>query len=300
MMLTYQKLSLCLLLPALFTCTKVEQTPRLEQQPLKAAPAPWWGSLLPDPYIAKLSPEQRREYEYATNELLCPCGDHTEVFAACIEQRSCPEALLAASMMARLLKENVSRNTAEALVAESYGGAPAEISTQDAPILGDPNAPITLVDFADFQCPFCAKLAVELHKVVLARPQQVRLVYKYFPIPSHPYAYLAAEAAAFAQTKNKFWELHDLLFSRQKSMSREAIVEWATEVGLSATELETALSQSSYSDRVKRDEAEGDRLKVGGTPTLYLNGRIYNEAMTAEAINRAIDEALQAQQAVRR
>jgi protein-disulfide isomerase len=289
-------LSLCFL----FSCTKSGDIQGVTQQPLIAQPSPWWEPLSPEPYLAQLSPEQKKEFEYATNELLCPCGEHTEVFADCIEKKSCPEALLAANMAARLLKENVPRNTTEALLAESFGAPPAAISVQDTPILGDVNAPITLVDFADFQCPYCAKLAVELHKVVMARPKEVRLVYKYFPIPNHPYGYLAAEAAAFAQTKNKFWELHDLLFARQKMMSRETILAWVSEIGLDPAELEAAWQQGTYHDRVKRDEAEGDNLKVGGTPTLYLNGRIYNEALTAEAISRAIDEVLLAQKATKR
>jgi protein-disulfide isomerase len=284
----------------LFACTKPGNNQTIDVQPVavKAEPnVPWWQPLLPDQYLARLTSDQKKEYEYITNELLCPCGEHTEVFAACIEERRCPEALQAANMAARLLGENTPRGTVEALVAESYGSAPVKLSIQDAPILGDENAPVTIVDFADFQCPYCAKLAVELHQVVASRPKDVRLVYKYFPIPAHPYAYLSAEAAAFAQSKNKFWELHDILFARQKTMTREEILNWASEIGLDADALDAAWQQSTYAARVKRDEAEGDALKVEGTPTLYINGRIYNEGLSAKSLSRAIDEALWAQKA---
>jgi protein-disulfide isomerase len=285
-------------LSLLVSCTKPSDLQGVTLQPITAQPSPW-EQLSPAPYLAQLSPEQKREFEYTTNELLCPCGDHTELFAQCIEKKTCPEALLAANMAARLLKESVPRNTVEGLIAESFGGPPATISVQDTPIFGDSNAPITLVSFADFQCPYCATLSIELHKVVMSRPKEVRLLFKYFPIPSHSFGYLAAEAAAFAQSKNKFWELHDLLFAYQKQMSREAILEWASEVGLDPLELEAAWQQGIYQDRVRRDEAEGDKLKVGGTPTLYLNGRLYNEALTAKAISRAIDEVLLAQKATK-
>jgi protein-disulfide isomerase len=295
--MTYYK-SYIFSLSLLVSCTKPSDLQEVTRQPLMTQPSPW-EQLSPAPYIAQLSPEQKREFEYTTNELLCPCGDHTELFAQCLERKTCPEALLAANMAARLLKESVPRNTIEGLIAESFGGPPATISMQDTPIFGDSNAPITLVSFADFQCPYCATLSIELHKVVMSRPKEVRLLFKYFPIPSHSFGYLAAEAAAFAQSKNKFWELHDLLFAYQKQMSREAILEWASEVGLDPLELEAAWQQGLYQDRVRRDEAEGDKLKVGGTPTLYLNGRIYNEALTAKAILRAIDEVLLAQKATK-
>lgn len=257
----------------------------------------WKEALSPEPLVSALDETQKKEYEFLTNALLCPCGDHTDVFAACIEARQCPEALQAARMSARLLAKGVSRSDVEVAVVESFGGAPAVLSTEGAPFKGNPNASVTIVEFADFECPFCADLFPILQKVAKLREKDVKVVFKFYPIPHHPFGFLSAEAGAFAHSHGKFWELHDLMFSRQQEMNRENIKAWAKEVGLDPEVLESSWLEAIFQERVKRDQAEGDALKISGTPTLFINGRVYNEGYNVEALSRAIDEAMIAKKA---
>ncbi len=134
-------------------------------------------------------------------------------------------------------------------------------------------APITLVEYGDFECPHCAAAAPVVRAALAEFDPRLRFVFRHYPIViSHREAYLAAQAAEAAAAQGKFWEMHDLLFQRQSSLSRESLLGYGRELGLDVDLMARQLDSGLYADRVDRDLESGEASGVRWTPTFYLNG----------------------------
>jgi protein-disulfide isomerase len=144
----------------------------------------------------------------------------------------------------------------------------------DDPVLGPDDAPITIIEFADFQCPFCQRHALETYpQLVEAYGDRIRFVYKDFPLTSiHPEAYSSALAAACAEEQGKFWEYHDLLFSGAMELNPDSYTAYAEQLGLDMTEFNTCYDEERYAEQVQADYAFGAELGVSSTPTFFVNG----------------------------
>jgi protein-disulfide isomerase len=139
---------------------------------------------------------------------------------------------------------------------------------------GPAEAPLTLVEYGDFECPHCAKAAPVIRQAMNEHAGRLRFVFRHYPIViSHRDAHLAAQAAESAGVQGKFWELHDLLFERQASLSREALLGYARELGLDSARVAADLDSGVHVERVERDLQSGEASGVRWTPTFYLNGR---------------------------
>ena len=172
---------------------------------------------------------------------------------------------------------------------------PVEISAYGSPAKGPAKAPITLVEFSDFQCPYCAIAIGELDRVLKAHPQDVRLIFKQYPLETHPQAALAAAAALAADKQGKFWPMHDALFAHRNDLSRPAILEIAKQNGLNVTRFQSDWDSTEVRETVVRDVQDGDRVRVEGTPTVFVNGQRFNGQITADGLSAVIDEALKNQ-----
>jgi protein-disulfide isomerase len=164
---------------------------------------------------------------------------------------------------------------------------------------GGANAPVTLEEFSDFQCPACGGLEPGLRRVVNDYGERVRLVFRNFPLSMHRYAFQAARAAEAAGQQGKFWEMHDLIYDNQKEWSeamepRVQFDAYATRIGLDVQKFKADMERQDLADRIKADYARGMSLDVHGTPTVYLNGRelVPNKLVTEEDLRREIDAAL--------
>jgi protein-disulfide isomerase len=148
-----------------------------------------------------------------------------------------------------------------------------QISADD-PVLGDEDAPITIVEFADFQCPFCIRHFQEVYPQLVAQyGDQIRFVYKDYPLSTlHPDAYSAALAAQCAKEQGKFWEYHDLLFGGTQGLGREAYDAYAAQLGLDVAAMNACMDEDRYGDAVQADYTEGAGLGVNSTPTFFVNG----------------------------
>ena len=166
-----------------------------------------------------------------------------------------------------------------------------QISTDDQPVKGNPAAPVTIVEFTDFQCPSCAAAQPVLEKVVAEYGDRVRLVVRDFPLEQHEFAAKAAEAAEAARAQGKYWEYATLLFTNQKALGVDKLKEYATQVGLDRQKFDAALDSGQMAEKVQRDLMDGIRLGVNSTPSLFVNGRITNER-SYEGLKAAIDKAL--------
>ena len=167
-----------------------------------------------------------------------------------------------------------------------------EVTAED-PAIGTPSAPVTLVEFSDFQCPFCQRVAPTLKQVKDTYGDKVRVVWKDFPLTQiHPQAFKAGEAAHCAADQGKFWEYHDRLFANQQALQPNDLKKYAADLGLDAAAFGTCLDTSKYGERVRDGVAEGSRLGVNSTPTIYVNGRVLSGAQPYEVIAAVIDEEL--------
>ena len=161
------------------------------------------------------------------------------------------------------------------------------------PSLGSASAPVTIVEFSDFQCPFCQRVAPTLKQVHETYGDKVRIVWKDFPLTQiHPEAFKAGEAAHCAGEQGKYWEYHDRLFSNQQALQVDSLKRYAGDLGLDVEKFNACLDTSKYGDRVREGVAQGSRLGVNSTPTLYINGRLLSGAQPYEAFAAIIDEEL--------
>jgi protein-disulfide isomerase len=169
--------------------------------------------------------------------------------------------------------------------------ATVDVAATD-PAKGPATAPITIVEFSDFQCPFCARVNPTLDEVRKVYGDKVRIVFKDFPLPNHAQAPKASEAAHCAGEQGKYWELHDRMFANQQALQIPQLKEYAAAVGLEMNAFNQCLDSGKHSSRVAANMKAGEALGVGSTPTLFVNGRPVVGAQSFEYFKAVIDEEL--------
>ena len=163
----------------------------------------------------------------------------------------------------------------------------------DDPAEGAATAPVTLVEYSDFQCPFCQRVAPTLRELRTKYGDKIRIVWKDFPLTQiHPNAFVAAQAGNCAREQGKFWEYHDRLFANQGALQPEFLKKYATEVGMDATKFNACLDSAKYEARVQESLGTGTGLGITSTPTVYVNGRMVNGAQPIEVFTGIIDDEL--------
>lgn len=172
--------------------------------------------------------------------------------------------------------------------------SPVKLSIDGDPMRGPANARVTVVEFSDFQCPYCAKAVGEVNTVLSKYPKDVRLVFKQYPLDSHSQAALAAEASLAAQAQGKFWELHDKMYANFRSINRVRILAWANEIGLDMKRFEADLASHKYAARVASEERQGDNAGVEGTPTFFIDGKRLNASFEQGVVGPIIAQELSA------
>jgi protein-disulfide isomerase len=161
---------------------------------------------------------------------------------------------------------------------------PVTINIQGDPALGPENARVTIVEFSDFQCPFCAAAVVQARLLLEKFPKDVRLVFKQFPLDNHSQSYLAAQSAVAAHAQGKFWEMHDKLYANYRLISPQAILTWAKEIGLDMKRFVEDVDSGKYKQAVESEVKQGEVAGVQGTPSFFFNGRRYSGAFQADAV----------------
>ena len=171
-----------------------------------------------------------------------------------------------------------------------------QVTHDPARVMGDPNAPVTIVEFSDFQCPYCKKVQASLNALLAKYHGHVKLAYRDFPIRTlHPQAHLAAEAARCAGEQGKFWEYHDLLFARQLPGKGWDFHALATELGLQQSAFDVCLNSGRFRQEVAKDLQDGLKLGITSTPTFFINGRPLVGAQPLAAFQALIDRMLEHQ-----
>jgi predicted DsbA family dithiol-disulfide isomerase len=170
----------------------------------------------------------------------------------------------------------------------------AQITTAGFPTRGQANAPVTIVEFSDFECPYCGGLYPTLKQVEKNYPQQVRIVYRQFPLNNlHPHAQKAAEASLCANEQQKFWEFHDSMFSNQRELSIPDLKQRAVDLKLDTAAFNQCLESGKHAAAILADIEEGSRNGVSGTPALFINGRLLSGNQPYSEIKDVIDDEIQ-------
>jgi protein-disulfide isomerase len=176
--------------------------------------------------------------------------------------------------------------------ADAVAGEVENVNLGTSPSRGPDNAPVTVVVFADFECPFCSKAERTMAQLDADYPGKLRFVFKNNPLPFHKHARLAAKAALAAGTQGKFWEYHDALFTDAKGIDAEALDRRAQDLGLNIDRFRRAIGSDALEAAVDADVAEAKRLDIKGTPTFFVNGRRVKGAQPIDVMRAAIDQAL--------
>lgn len=171
---------------------------------------------------------------------------------------------------------------------------PVEVG--NSPVMGGKEAKVTIVEFSDFQCPFCAKGADILKDLKNKYGNKIKIAFKNFPLPFHNHAELAAVAGLCAneQSSDLFWKMHDQMFANQDSLDLEGLKKMAKNIGVKLELFEKCMSENKYLSQVKNEMEEGKKIKVKSTPTFFVNGQLVNGAVPLEVFSELIDEALTA------
>jgi protein-disulfide isomerase len=159
-------------------------------------------------------------------------------------------------------------------------------------IQGSADAAVTLVEYGDYECPYCGAAYPIIKEVQARMGERLRFVFRNFPIStSHPHAEQAAEAAEAASAQGSFWEMHDVLYENQKRLRDEDLRSYAEKLGLDVERFDTELADHVHADRVHEDFLTGVRSGVNGTPTFYINGARHDDSYDAETLLAALERA---------
>ena len=170
--------------------------------------------------------------------------------------------------------------------------APIVLTQGDSYAKGPENAPVTIYQFSEFQCPFCARVEPTIDQIVATYGDKVRIIFKNMPLPFHKDAPLAAEAAFAAGAQGKFWEMHKLLFANNKNLKREALTEYAKQLGLNIDQFNADLDSHKFAAQVEKETAEGKNAGISGTPTFVINGKKVVGAQPFDNFKKEIDAIL--------
>lgn len=243
--------------------------------------------------VSSLTGSQKASFFSVVTDVLSPCGEAFSVARCVEEQKSCGQCVPAARFLLRLAREDYAKSDMRAAYRNRYGRDTAvTIDLTGSPVLGSPMAPITIVEFADFECPYCREVDPVLKQLVREFDGRVRLVFKYFPLPSHPHGLAAARAAAAADEQGKFWEIHDALFEHQRELEPTQIATYLQAANIDLERYARVLNNEATSGQIQRDIDIGHRIGVRGTPSIFINGRRYDMSMDLESLRAYIQEEL--------
>ncbi len=272
-----------LILFVLGGCTTKDAESAPEKKPAKVAPQ---FVQFPTLRLQGMNPKQMQDFVKIMNEETCPC-DCPKTFAGCLQEGSkCKPAIILGQWIAdRMQEEAVPTDILAEALAKDVGSEGFKSQVKSIDIKGyaskgnKKNAPITIVEYADFQCTHCKDTAKELALLVQEEPTKYRVIFKHFPLEGHPMARAAAIAAEAAAQQGKFWEMHDAIFAAQTQMTEDLFAKHAKAIGLDVKRFERDRKSAAVIDRVERSIKEGKALEIKGTPALYFNGRPYHLAL---------------------
>ncbi|MCX7807810.1 MAG: DsbA family protein [Deltaproteobacteria bacterium] len=234
--------------------------------------------------LSNLATAERRVFWAIANDMLSPCGEPVSVARCAREGRPCRACMPALRYIARLISEGMERSEIEELYELRYGrNREVQLEIEGRPIRGSPMAPVTLAIFSDFECPFCGRAHPIIREILREFEGKVRVIFFNYPLSSHIHAMPAARAAIAAGNQGKFWEMHDLLFDHQDALSEEDLSRYARQLGLDMERFRADMRSEETQKRIEADRNLGRAIGVDHTPTIFINGRRFEESLTSLA-----------------
>jgi protein-disulfide isomerase len=209
------------------------------------------------------------------------CGDAQSLLNSV---KTCRRSVAALRYVAKLIEQGYTDSEIGERLAKRYRAVPPrKIDVAEAPMKGSPSARITLVEFADYECPHCRRFQPVLHQILDEFRSDVKLYFKHYPLPQHNNARLAAEAAVAAQKQGKFWQFQDKLWEKSDELTPAEIEKAAKEIGLDVTKFRQDMASEAVKARVQKDRSDGAAAGLQATPTLYIDGREYTDGRDSES-----------------
>lgn len=220
-------------------------------------------------------------------------NNQQRVQGASLEQVAAPiRSLLVQERTSAARRTYVDRLKASTAVAVTLDPPRVTVSDDGRPSKGPAGAPVQIIEFSDFECPFCFRVNPTVDQVLSTYGDRVRLVYRHLPLPNHPNARPAAEASACANEQGRFWEYHDRLFANQSRLAAADLKQHAADLGLDAAKFNSCVDSRRFQKDVDADLDAAQLLGVSGTPHFFINGRALSGAQPLESFKAIIDEEL--------
>ncbi|MCA9718571.1 MAG: thioredoxin domain-containing protein [Myxococcales bacterium] len=243
--------------------------------------------------LSGLDENKKTSFFQIINSESSACGKPESLAKSVRDDASCRDSLSVSQFIADALKAGhapADIKDAMEMVLDSL--RVREIPLESSPIYGNERAPVTIIVFADFECPHCRAEAPKLRQTVDQFRGRARLIFKHFPLSSHPRAKQAAIATEAAKQQGKFWEMHDIVFENQTALEDEDIVRYAQDIGLDMGKFRAAYESKLGRDQVESDRALGEKLEITGTPAVFINGRYFNDLLFGGTFAGWVDDAL--------
>jgi len=259
------------------------------------------ATTLPAVDMVGLTPAQKASAFKLLRTHDCTCGCGMKLAQCRVEDPGCSFSRGLSATIVTALKEGKTETAALAATDASKFAHPPEHKVLDdqvtipvagSPVTGPAEARITLVEFSDFQCPFCVKAIHQLEAVMKAYPNDVKLIFKQYPLESHPQASISAAAALAAHQQGKFWPMHDALFANRTRLSRATILQLAGGLGLDMKRFTADMDSPVTKKAVTKDVDDGDKAGVEATPTVFIDGQRYNGSLELAAMKPILDAEL--------
>jgi protein-disulfide isomerase len=243
--------------------------------------------------VSKLDELAKKIFFRVVNNEPSVCGKGQSLLASAKTDSACRRSLNAVKYVARLADQGYTQSEIGESLEKRYRSTDQKfIDVSEAPMEGNVNARVTLVEFADYECPHCKRFQPVLRQILDEFRKNIRIYFKHYPLPQHTNARLAAEAAVAAQKQGKFWPFQDKLWENQDSLSPAELEKFGKELGLDMTRFRADLDDAKIKARVQKDRVDGTTLGLSSTPTLYINGREYTDAKDTESLREWVKEEL--------
>jgi|ETNmetMinimDraft_26_1059896.scaffolds.fasta_scaffold30167_1 protein-disulfide isomerase len=224
--------------------------------------------------------------------------EEVEIFFEENKERMGPGAAL--ESLSTRIRSYLEHNRRETIYRDLLAEATIEVTlprdrveiAASGPSTGPENAPVTIVEFSDFQCPYCSKAADVMKEVIARYPNEVRLVYRHLPLDFHANAHGSAKASICADEQDRFWDYHDLLFANQRALEREKLMEYAVQLELDMTRFEACMTSARNDSIVAEDLAAAGAVGASGTPAFFVNGIMLSGAQPFDVFETLIEEEL--------
>ena len=227
------------------------------------------------------------------SDAVCPCSPKDNVLQ-CIQKQSCPAATQLANYGADQFRKGLSiEQVMESMVRlyiERY--VRYKFNLKNSPKKGAASPKVTIVEFADFECPHCAEMRTILNEIIKTYPKDVEVIFKQFPLPHHTHASGAARAALAAERQSKFWQMHDMLFMNQGRLGPDKFSQFARELGLNVERFKKDMNDSALYGQIESDRKEAIQANITGTPAVYINGRMFMDGINKEKLHAMVKRML--------